>query len=59
MKAGDRVILEQMDDDPNPVPIGTEGTIVHIGGGVVNVDWDNGRTIGLVVGFDKFSVIEQ
>jgi hypothetical protein len=46
MKAGDRVILEQMDDDPNPVPIGTEGTIVHIGGGKnirleKQFGWDN------------------
>jgi hypothetical protein len=59
MKVGDRVVLESMDEDPNPVPVGTEGTIYHIGGGVVNVEWDNGRNIGLVVGFDKFRVIEQ
>ena len=59
VKVGDRVILESMSEDPYPVPNGTEGTVYHVGGGVVNVNWDNGRNIGLVIGFDKFSVIEQ
>lgn len=59
MKAGDRVVLESMDNDPNPVPIGIEGTIRHIGGGVVNVDWDNGRSLGLIIGVDQFTVTEQ
>lgn len=59
MKVGDRVVLERMDNDPNPIPVGTEGTIRHIGGGVVNVDWDNGRHIGLIEGIDDFKVIEN
>jgi hypothetical protein len=48
-----------MNEDPDPVPVGTKGTIYHIGGGVVNVKWDNGRNLGLVIGFDKFNIIEN
>ncbi len=59
MKKGDRVKLISMGNDPDPVESGTEGTIYHIGGGVVNIDWDNGRTLGLVIGEDQFSVIPK
>lgn len=52
---GDRVRLVRMDDDPDPVPVGTEGTVtdvdvVDLGDGCyaqVSVDWDNGRTLSV------------
>ena len=59
MKTGDRVKLISMDNDPNPVENGTEGTIFYIGGGVVEVEWDNGRILGLVVGQDIFTIIPE
>lgn len=55
---GKRVRLISMGDDPDPIPSGTEGEVYHVGGGVINVKWDNGRTIGLIVGEDKYSVID-
>jgi hypothetical protein len=45
-----------MVNDPRPIESGSEGVIVHIGGGVVNVNWDNGRSLGLVIGEDKFII---
>ena len=59
MKIGDRVKLLSMDNDPNPVENGTKGTVLHIGGGVVNVEWDNGRCLGLIVGQDLFTVLPE
>ena len=59
MKVGERVKLISMGNDPDPVESGLEGTIYHIGGGVVNVDWDNGRTLGLVIGEDQFTVTQK
>ena len=43
--------------DPNPIPNGTKGEIYHVGGDVINVQWENGRNIGLVVGVDKYEII--
>jgi hypothetical protein len=57
MKKGDRVRLIKMVDDPSPVESGTEGTVYHIGGGVINVKWDNGRSLGLVEGVDEYEEI--
>jgi len=54
---GKRVRLIEMKDDPYPVPSGTEGTVYHTGGGVINVEWDNGRDLGLVDGVDRYTVI--
>ena len=57
MQVGDRVKLIEMVNDPNPIESGSEGVIYHIGGGVVNVNWDNGRSLGLIIGEDRFNVI--
>jgi hypothetical protein len=57
MEVGNRVKLIEMGNDPNPIEAGSEGVINHIGGGVVNVSWDNGRSLGLVIGEDKFNII--
>ena len=57
MEVGNRVKLISMGNDPDPIESGSEGTIRHIGGGIVNVDWDNGRHLGLVIDEDKFILI--
>lgn len=54
---GKRIKVFSMVDDPDPVPSGTEGTIYHVGGGVINVEWDNGRNLGVVIGVDTYTIL--
>ncbi|WP_442511627.1 DUF4314 domain-containing protein [Novipirellula sp. SH528] len=53
IKAGDRVRLVSMTDDPDPIPAGTTGTVVgvypHSEWTQVDVDWDNGRALMLSI----------
>jgi hypothetical protein len=35
------------------------GTISHIGGDVMNVTWDNGRNLGVVIGVDKYEILDD
>ena len=49
-EVGTRVRLISMGDDPRPLPVGTEGTVVHVDDmGTVHVAWDNGRRLGMCV----------
>lgn len=57
---GTRVELVQMNDDPNPVPPGTQGTVVDVDGiGQLVMKWDNGRTLSLVPGVDLFRKLPE
>ena len=53
LKAGDRVRLLSMTDDPDPIPAGTIGTVVGVypqsDWTQVDVDWDNGRSLMLSI----------
>lgn len=59
---GDRLRLVAMSDDPDPVPIGTTGTVVavyqHGDWTQLDVDWDNGRALMLSVPPDRVEVME-
>jgi hypothetical protein len=55
---GKRIKLIKMIDDPNPLPSGSMGTIRHVGGGVINVDWDCGRSLGLIDCFDEYEILD-
>lgn len=56
---GTRVKLIEMIDEEYPVEPGTLGTITGINGvDDLTVIWDNGRTLGLIVGVDKFEVVK-
>ena len=52
-----------MPDDPDPVPVGTEGTVEDVNDlgpdafVQVDVKWDNGRTLMLSMPPDKVHVI--
>ena len=48
-----------MEDDPNPIPPGSEGTVVGVGGDVIQMEWDNGRVLGLIWEVDQFEVLGQ
>ena len=57
---GKRVrLIEPMEDDPQPIEVGSEGVVHHVGGGVANVSWDNGRSIGVIEGKDQYEVIDE
>ena len=49
MKRGDRVELIRMGDDPHPLEPGCRGTVTCMDAlGTIHVQWDNGRTLGLL-----------
>lgn len=54
---GKRVRVITMVNENNPVESGTLGTIRHVGGGVINVDWDNGRSLGLIEDEDEYEIL--
>lgn len=43
--------------DPDPLPVGTEGTVVGGNGGQLWMKWDNGRALSLLVEEDPYDVI--
>ena len=57
---GTRIKLIGMNDPYAPVPPGTMGTIDMIdSAGTLHMRWDNGRTLGVVIGEDNFKVISK
>jgi hypothetical protein len=57
---GTRIELISMDDPYAPLEPGTKGTVVHVDDmGTIHMQWDNGRTLGLIPGEDNFKVIEE
>jgi len=58
-KEGDRVRMTGvMKDDPDPIPVGTEGTITYVNVFQYGVAWDNGRSLMLLPD-DPFVVIHD
>ena len=56
---GRRITLIEMVDEVDPIPSGMKGVITHVGGGVINVRWDNGRNLGVIVGEDRYTISES
>ncbi len=63
LKLGDRIRLISMPMDPDPIPVGSLGTVlrVHVHGdwSQVEVAWDNGRTLMLTMPEDCVEVISN
>ncbi len=62
VQKGDRIRLLHMPEDPDPIMVGSTGTVTNVTTGPlgqVSVDWDNGRSLSLVPGMDQFEVIER
>ena len=66
LKAGDRVELLDMPNDPDPVPVGTQGTVVsnvpdpcNMAENIIGVEWDNGRTLNLCTEIDRAMKLEN
>lgn len=58
--AGTRIVLDQMGDDPRPIPPGTKGTVRVVDDmGTVHCAFDNGRYLGLVPGEDTFHKLPE
>ena len=53
LKQGDRIELVRMNEDPDPIPVGTQGRVVSINDVTfgrdsftqIDVKWDNGRRL--------------
>lgn len=59
-KEGMNVKLIKMYDFANDLVTGTVGVITAVDDiGTIHVNWNNGSTLGLVIGTDEFEVIEQ
>ena len=56
---GKRITLIEMVDEDNPIQSGMKGVVTHVGGGVINVRWDNGRNLGVIIGEDKYTISES
>lgn len=53
-----RIRLIEMFDDPFPIEPGSEGVVMGFGLDVIHIKWDNGRSLGLIDGIDKFEIID-
>jgi hypothetical protein len=62
LKIGDRIRLVSMPQDPDPIPVGSLGTVVavrdHRQWAQVAVDWDNGRSLMLTIPDDCIAIIK-
>lgn len=56
---GKRIRLTGPMNDPQAIEVGSEGTITNVGFDVINVKWDNGRRLGLIMGEDSYVVFEE
>ena len=56
--AGTRIRLLEMPDDPNPVPVGTEGTVTGVDSEAsLLVKWDNGRSLSVIHLVDRVEIL--
>ena len=61
---GKRIKLLSMPNDPDPIPLGSEGLVEMVGSEFDNttqifVMWDNGRSLILLGGLDEFQVLDE
>lgn len=57
VEPGTRIRLISMPDDPDPVPSGTYGIVESGNGAQLNVKWENGRSLHLLIGIDAYEVV--
>ena len=63
-KVGDLIRLTKMDNDPNPIPLGTKGRITSVSPSfgsdiLISVDWEISRSLSLIWPKDKFDIIKE
>jgi hypothetical protein len=61
VEPGDRIELVSMPDDPDPIQVGSRGTVKavsrHPSWIQVSVDWDSGRKLMLTCPPDRFRLV--
>lgn len=56
---GSRIALVEMLDDPDPIPVGTTGTVTRTTPDQITVEWDIPRSLCLIVGVDRWMVLDE
>ena len=57
---GTRICVDNMDNDPRPIPAGTCGTVELVDDiGTIHCKFDDGRSLGLIPGEDSFHIIKE
>ena len=57
---GTRICLDNMENDPHPIPPGTKGTVEFVDDmGTVFCKFDNGRSLGMIPCEDSFHKIQE
>lgn len=52
---GTKILLEHMGFDPRPIPDNTIGNVISVDDiGTIHCEFENGRTLGLILGEDSF-----
>lgn len=54
---GTRIRLTHMGNDPDPIPVGSEGEVIGGSGLQLWVKWDNGRNLNLSLPEDKYEIL--
>ena len=55
-----RIVLDMMPDDPQPIECGEQGSFVGYDGMEhLMISWDNGRSLQLIEGVDKYHIIDS
>jgi len=62
-KIGQTIELTRMDNDPDPIPVGTRGVVEGIfpvfDEYQIQVRWANGRRLSLIYPMDEFRIVEE